>query len=136
MLPFGIKIKSGSKVLCQTGCLQFTWYSMRIRTPAQTLVAGDKNATAVRDGSSAATVKGFCNVALKRGGGRPWLIGGHRAITVVLSKLGSPHLPCASTDRIRPRRRPITAARHVLSTSPHRGDSRGACPVIAGPPRL
>jgi hypothetical protein len=66
MLPFGIKIKSGSKVLCQTGCLQFTWYSMRIRTPAQTLVAGDKNATAVRDGSSAATVKESCDVALKQ----------------------------------------------------------------------
>jgi hypothetical protein len=66
MLPFGIKIKSGSKVLCQTVCLQFTWYSMRIRTPAQTLVAGDKNATAVWDGSSAATVKESCDVALKQ----------------------------------------------------------------------
>jgi hypothetical protein len=43
-----------------------------IRTPPQ------------RGWSSAAMVKGFCNVALKRGGGRPWLIGGHRAITVVV----------------------------------------------------
>jgi hypothetical protein len=39
---------------------------MRIRTPAQTLVAGDKNATAVRDGLSAATVKESCDVALKQ----------------------------------------------------------------------
>ena len=96
-------------------------------------LAGDKDATAARDGSSAATVKDFCDVALKRGGGKPRLIGGHRAITVVLPWLSLSYLPCSSVDRITFAAIDLSPGHaSCLSVSPHRGESRSACPMIAG----
>ena len=53
-------------------------------------LTGDKNATAVGDGS-VATVKIIRDVALKRCGGTARLIGGHRTIAVALpARVNSP----------------------------------------------
>jgi hypothetical protein len=130
MVPCEIWRNFNLKMGCQTS---FKLNLSTVHRNYRKGLTGDKDATSARDGSSTATVKDFCDVALKRGGGKPRLIGGHRAITVVLSWLSSSYLPCSSVDWITFAAVDLSPGRATcLSVSLHHGESRSACPMISG----